>query len=594
MVSPARLKTPLKRSADGALVAVSWEEAEKLLVENMRKAGASVASISADPTSSVNEILSALLGRAGSNDFYLMPGEEQPALKAWSLMGGRGRMGYDLEHSDFILSIGADLLETWGTVARNRRIFRDGRPAGEEPRLKLVYAGPVQNNTAVGADGWLPIKPGTEMTLALGVAHLLLQGGRAGFAPGLPGLSALLAGYTPDKVAARTGLDINLLTGVATALANARSPLVVTGSGLGAGGGAGPVMAGIAVNILLGRVGKEGNLADLPFPSPTVKGASEFRTVMERDLAAWTRAVAGGSKAAPRTLLIHEANPVYSLPPDAGMDGLMENREIFKIFLGGFLSETAARCDLALPAAFGLERFDDVYTPYGSGEINYSIAQPVTPPLYEARPAAELLIALAQELGMDLGVEDMPSLLARKAASFSANIKTMRATGQAAVAKGQRALSIPVYNADALAQAVADDPPEPAGASLRLAPLSLLGMGTAQTAIPPFATKIITDCQLRGPYSVVQINAATAARLGVAGGERLRLESGGSAVTVVVELFEGVAHDAAALYTGLGHTAFDEFSRGKGINIMTLTSVSQEPGTGLSVWGGANVSAVKA
>ena len=47
--------------------------------------------------------------------------------------------------------------------------------------------------------------------------------------------------------------------------------------------------------------------------------------------------------------------------------------------------------------------------------------------------------------------------------------------------------------------------------------------------------------------------------------------------------------DAVALCAGLGHTAFDEFSRGKGINIMTLTGVTQEPGTGLSVWGGAQL-----
>ena len=97
-----------------------------------------------------------------------------------------------------------------------------------------------------------------------------------------------------------------------------------------------------------------------------------------------------------------------------------------------------------------------------------------------------------------------------------------------------------------------------------------------------------------GSCSVAQINSATATRLGVKKGDRLRLGGGGNAVTVIVALFEGVPPDTAALYSGLGHTAFDEFSRGKGINIMTLTSVSREPGTGLSVWGGANLDAVKA
>lgn len=71
------------------------------------------------------------MNATGSTEFYFMPGEELPALKAWSLMGGQGRLGYDIEHSDFILSIGANFLESWGTVARNRRAYRAGRPAGQ-------------------------------------------------------------------------------------------------------------------------------------------------------------------------------------------------------------------------------------------------------------------------------------------------------------------------------------------------------------------------------------------------------------------------------------------------------------------------------
>ena len=89
--------------------------------------------------------------------------------------------------------------------------------------------------------------------------------------------------------------------------------------------------------------------------------------------------------------------------------------------------------------------------------------------------------------------------------------------------------------------------------------------------------------------SVAQINGATAAKLGVKSGDRLKLQNGAATVTVLVDVFEGVQTDAVALCAGLGHTAFDEFSRGKGINIMTLTGVTQEPGTGLSVWGGAQL-----
>lgn len=589
-VSPARLKEPLKRSPDGAYVAISWEEAEQLLKTKALEARGSTACISGDPTSTINEVFSGLLNATGSGDFYFMPGEEQPAAMAWSLMGGQGRIGYDIEHSDFILAIGANLLESWGTVARNRQAFKAGRPAGEDPSLKFAYAGPVQNNTASGADWWLPIKPGTEMALALGVAHLLMKSGRTAFSAGVQGFSALAAEYTPEKVRQITGVDPKRLEAVVTALAQAKKPLVIAGSPLGAGGGAGPIMAAIAVNMLLGRVGQEGNIKDLPYPNPVVNQATSFRSLLPRDLVAWTQAVASGKQPAPKMLMIYDANPLYALPANSGMKEVLDKTP-FKVAMASFMSETCAACDLVLPAAMGLERFDDVYTPYGSGQVNYSVARPVVEPFYQARPVGELMIALAQEMGVDLGVEDMPSLLNKKAMSLGANFKAMTESGEVFMGAQQSAFSVPVYNVEAMQAAAKAQPP--AGA-VQIAPVVVLGMGTPQTAIPPFATKIITDYQLKGAYSVAQLNGATAAKLGVRKGDKLKLSNDNAVATVLVDVFEGVQTDAVALCAGLGHTAFDEFSRGKGFNITTLTGVTQEPGTGLSVWGDAGVNAVKA
>lgn len=586
-VSPARLKTPLKRSPDGAYVAISWEEAEALLKARAQEARGGIACISGDPTSSVNELFTGFMSALGSDDFYFMPGEELPALKAWWLMGGQGRLGYDIEHSDFVLSIGANFLESWGTVARNRRAFSAGRPAGQDPALKVAYAGPVQNNTAAGADWWLPIRPDTEMALALGVAHLVIKKGKAPFRVGLPAFAALAERYDPAAVAELTGVDAARLEAVVDALLEAERPLVIAGSALGAGGAAGPVMAAIAINILLDRVGKEGNLADLSFPSPVVNGAANLRALLARDLVAWTQAVAAGNAPAPKMLMIYDANPLYALPADSGMAEVLDKTP-FKVALASFMSETCARCDLVLPAAMGLERFDDACTPYGSGQFNYSIAAPVVEPFYEARPAGELIIALAQELGVDLGVEDMPQLLSKKALAMGADFSALIESGDVFTDAQQTSPVVPLFNAAAL-QAAAALAPAAADTSARLAPMVVLGMGTPQTAIPPFATKIIADYQLKGTLSVAQMNSATAAKLGVRQGERLTLQGGAATVTVLVDLFEGVQTDAVALCAGLGHTAFDEFSRGKGINIMTLTSVTREPGTGLSVWGGARL-----
>lgn len=590
-VSPARLKTPLRRSADGAYTAISWGEAERLLKEKTAAAGSSLAAVSGDPTSSINEVLSSILNQKGSSDFYFMPGDEQPAAAAWEAMGGQGRLGYDLENSDCVLAVGAPILESWGVVAANRSVFNRTHPAGGEAVQKLIYAGPVQNNTAAGADLWLPVRPGTDMALLLGVAHLLIRAGKKGFAAGLPNFASFAAAYTPEKVSSITGVPAARLEEAARQLAEARRPLVIAGSALGSGGPAGPVMVAVALNMLLGSVGREGGLVDLPFPVSVVDSASEYRQIVRRSFVDYTQAVAGGRAKAPAVFIVYAANPVYALPPDAGVKETIA-RSGFSVAVASFMSETCEACDLVLPAALGMEAFDDVQTPYGSGRVTYALARPVAKPFEGARSAGELFIALAQELNLELGVKDMPELLYKHAYALGAPFRAMMDSGRVHVAAQALPASPLFYNWEAIQAAAAAKGAE---GELQVAPVVVLGIGTAQTAIPPFATKVVTDYQLRGRYSVAQMNGATAAKLKVKPGDLIRLTAGNNKeITVVAAVFEGILPDTVSLVAGLGHTAFDQFSKGKGSNVVELTAVSREPGTDLPVWGLAGVKAARA
>ncbi|MGX8718663.1 MAG: molybdopterin dinucleotide binding domain-containing protein, partial [Desulfovibrio sp.] len=123
----------------------------------------------------------------------------------------------------------------------------------------------------------------------------------------------------------------------------------------------------------------------------------------------------------------------------------------------------------------------------------------------------------------------------------------------------------------------------------------VLGLGTPQTSVPPFAAKTVTDYQISGKYSVAQMNGATAAKLKVSGGDKIRITAAGAgSCAAIVSLFEGVMPDTLSLVAGLGHTAFDKFSRGKGANVASLAGISREPGTGLPVWGVMGIKAEKA
>jgi hypothetical protein len=55
---------------------------------------------------------------------------------------------------------------------------------------------------------------------------------------------------------------------------------------------------------------------------------------------------------------------------------------------------------------------------------------------------------------------------------------------------------------------------------------------------------------------------------------------------VKVNLCEGIMPDLVGLVTGLGHTAYDKFLAGKGVNPNELMSPVEDPGTGLeAAWG---------
>ncbi len=584
--SPARLKRPLKKAPDGAFVSISWEEAERLLAEACSRAGKDLVCISGDENGTMNELFSSFAARLGSRRFFLMPGDAQPAARAWELMGGRGRPGYDLPRSDMVLAVGADVLETWGPVVGNRRAWGDARPAGAEPTMRLAYAGPVQNNTAAGADLWLPVRPGTELPLLLGVAHLLIAAGKraavAGFAP----FQNLVAAWTPERTAEVTGVPPVRLQQCRDMLLAARRPLVIAGSGMDQGGGAAPLMAAFALNILLDRVNKDGGLRALPVTAPVLEGAADYAAMMRADLGAFVAALGNGREPRPQTLLVYEANPLYALPQQAA-------EELFKdvpyaVSFSCFLDETARRCDLVIPSALGLERWDDVVYPYGVGETVYSLARPVAEPLFEARPAGETLLRVARALGYDLNCPDVAFLLQLKADAVGANWKRLQA-GKAHTDRAVEKVEL-VLRPDLLAQA-AEVPP---AAGPGLAVVGKRSLGTPETGIPVANTKTVTPSELAQGLLVARMNGATARELGLRDGRHITLSNAAGTVRAQVLVYEGVADRTVALTAGFGHTDFDAYNNGKGMNVMRLFELAVEPGTGLAVWRSPDLKVVKA
>ncbi|MDR0339162.1 MAG: molybdopterin-dependent oxidoreductase [Desulfovibrio sp.] len=594
MHSPGRVKRPLVKGPDGGFSEIDWPGAAELLQGKLEEAKDRVAFISGDENGSTNEILSALAKALGSEDVFLMPSEGQCAAKACELMGIEAQLGYDFENSDYVLAIGANLLESWGTVVRNRRLLKEGQAApfrNEEkgvkektPVITFAYAGPVQNNTAAVARPWLPIYPGAEGILALGIANMLMARGKVANAGDFGAFRTLASRYTPEETARLTGVDPKKLEQVVTALLSAKAPVVVVGSEFNQGSGAAPLLAGFAVNALLDNINKVGGVALLPPAVVAMKGASSRAELYKKDLCSWF-----AGKNTPAVLVMHEANPVYALPDPAAVAEAIKAVP-FKVSFSTFMDESAALCDLVLPIGMGLERIDDLESPYGCGKTIYCISGMASIPQENIRSTANTLLYIARQMGQDLGFELFEDLLKAKALYHEKCSFDVLVAGQAAESDALVELDGYSLRPDIMAKALTV---KTATDTLRLAPFAKLNLGTAKTGIPPYNNKTLRAKELDGALMTVMVNGATASQKGLSDGDRVTLDNGKRQIPAKLRVFEGVMNDTVAVCLGFGHTALDEFSQNKGANVMELLTAAPEPETGLNAWSQAGVAVSK-
>ena len=144
---------------------------------------------------------------------------------------------FDLGNAGYVIGFGADFLGTWNAPVAHAAAYghmRRGRPG---VRGAFVQVEARMTQTGANADTWLAVRPGTEGALILGLAHVVLatgtvpasRAGRAGAA--IADWSAGLPAFSPDAVAAITGLSAARITQLAGDLLDLQPALVIAGAG---------------------------------------------------------------------------------------------------------------------------------------------------------------------------------------------------------------------------------------------------------------------------------------------------------------------------------------------------------------------------
>ena len=208
-------KAPLQRGHElEAFERVSWDEALDAIAARLQETSDRYGPESILPYSYAGTI--GVLGY-GSMDrrFFHRLGASQldrticaeAGGQAWNLVYGK-KFGTPTE--DFRL---AKLILAWGANIHGNNIHL--WPFVEEARrngARLIVIDPYRTRTAAVADWHIAIRPGTDVALALGMMHVILNEGledRAYIAEMTHGFEALAeraSEYTPERVAAWTGM----------------------------------------------------------------------------------------------------------------------------------------------------------------------------------------------------------------------------------------------------------------------------------------------------------------------------------------------------------------------------------------------------
>ena len=185
LYDPDRIRHPLKRKGNrgqGNWEKISWDEAISLVTQRLktlRQKGNPHQLVvwGGRYRGHMRELMARFMEAYGSPNHLGNPAMGSEGILKGHLftMGVRDFLAIHWEEVNYVLSFGASLLEASRPSLRNLwgyGFLRRGRPG---IRGKIVQIEPRFSVTASKADQWIPIQPGTDGALALGIAHWIIK-----------------------------------------------------------------------------------------------------------------------------------------------------------------------------------------------------------------------------------------------------------------------------------------------------------------------------------------------------------------------------------------------------------------------------------
>ncbi len=435
---PDRLRAPVKKvvDADGSVrwENISWDEALDTaaagLLEAVDRHGVHALGIYLGNPTVHN--LGAMLGvgdfirAVRTRNLYSATSADQlPHMVASHAMFGHQFLVPvpDIDRTQLFVCIGGNPVASGGSLM-SAPGFEKRVAALRARGGRFIVIDPRRTESAGIADQWLPIRPGTDVFLLLGLLREVFASGCVdlahldGHVEGLATLRNAVMSFDPDRLAARTGVAAADVAKLAAALCSEPKALVY-----GRVGACTQEFGGIALwliyclNTLTGHLDREGGMM---FAEPAVdltraygsrghygKFRSRVRELPEfsNELPVATLAdeILTEGTGQVRAMVTFAGNPVLSTPNGRQLDRALAGLE-FMVSVDPYLNETTRHAHIVLPPTSPLERSH--YDIALSGFAVRNVAK-YSPPLFQKPADAlhdhEILAELTLRLGTPPG-----------------------------------------------------------------------------------------------------------------------------------------------------------------------------------------------
>jgi len=420
--SPDRVLYPMRRvkpkgPAVSAFERISWDEALDEIAHKFQQIIAEFGSEAILPYS-YGGTLGALNGASMDRRFFHRLGASQLARTICSTAGEEGlksvigiKLGTEPEqfaHSRYIIAWGANIhgnnVHLWPFITEARR-----------QGAKLVVIDPYRTRTAACADWYLPINPGTDAALALGMMHVIINENLydanyvSRYTLGFDDLKARVQDYPPEKVAHWTGISAGDISKLAREYATQRPAVIRVNYGIQRSERGGMSMRAVTMLPCLTGSWKElggGLQLSLSGSYGLNKQALERPELMQQALGRPARVVnmvhlgrALNSLTAPpiQALFVYNSNPVAVCPNHNEVIRGLKRPDLFTVVHEQFFTDTTDYADIVLPATTFFEH-KDLQTAYGHYYLQ--ISNQAIEPLGECRSNFDLFRSLAHRMGL--------------------------------------------------------------------------------------------------------------------------------------------------------------------------------------------------